>query len=501
MDSKQHHRGACGTCRRRKVRCDFEMPECQRCFTTGRKCLGYERSYSFKITTSKTWPKGGNAKKITHEEAPLCMQLGQTAVVCDAFSGVFMDLLFPKNTDLRQNINSPGSWISSLATLLGSRNETLNQGLLALYTGFVGRKNGDAALINRSAELYSNALHGLRRSDIWVRQKPSPVDIASALASIMVFSRVELLAGEGANGGYMAHIKGGLHLVQRFGANFPCSDLTRILVQRLRYLGFYDAARHRRGYFMCHAPYNTLCLAKKEDPNYLTHKAIEAVITLPTLCEYADRLDATVFETEKKVRRGLLTTQYLLNCASIVENNLDQWLPEMTAVTPCPIVIEASDAEINISPQPHDIGVTAAQASDLWMLHWSLTIRFNLLIRQLHNRFSTLSALVSDPIQLSPVLKNLGKDYSTLDRFADYIRRTLDKGLADNTLQAQGVMAYFFNLHWYWEQRNNIEQKNWCIQSLRNMANNQRLGLDVQVVKNPQKRPSLSAPFLADDFI
>ncbi|KAF3076626.1 hypothetical protein CFAM422_001862 [Trichoderma lentiforme] len=463
------------------------MPECQRCFTTGRKCLGYERSYSFKITTSKTWPKGGNAKKITHEEgrsdgvidqtrsfaepnlqAPLCMQLGQTAVVCDAFSGVFMDLLFPKNTDLRQNINSPGSWISSLATLLGSRNETLNQGLLALYTGFVGRKNGDAALINRSAELYSNALHGLRRSDIWVRQKPSPVDIASALASIMVFSRVELLAGEGANGGYMAHIKG---------------------------------ARHRRGYFMCHAPYNTLCLAKKEDPNYLTHKAIEAVITLPTLCEYADRLDATVFQTEKKVRRGLLTTQYLLNCASIVENNLDQWLPEMTSVTPCPIVIEASDAEITISPQPHDIGVTAAQASDLWMLHWSLTIRFNLLIRQLHNRFSTLSALVSDPIQLSPGLKNLGKDFSTLDRFADYIRRTLDKGLADNTLQAQGVMAYFFNLHWYWEQRNNIEQKNWCIQSLRNMANNQRLGLDVQVVKNPQKRPSLSAPFLADDFI
>ncbi|KAL6818054.1 hypothetical protein GGI42DRAFT_359223 [Trichoderma sp. SZMC 28013] len=353
-----------------------------------KKCLGYERNYSFKITTSSTWPKGGHANKITHEEgrsdgvidqtrrlaepnlhAPLCMQLGQTAVVCDAFSGVFMDLLFPKKTDMRQNVNSSDSWISSLATLISSRDETLNQGLLALYTGFVGRKNGDAALINRSAELYSNALH----------------------ASIMIFSRVELLAGEGANGGYMAHIKGGLHLVQRFGANFPCSDLTRVLVQRLRYLGFYDAARHRRGFFMCHAPYNTLCLAKKEDPNYLTHKAIEAVITLPTLCEYADRLDATVFQTEKKVRRGLLTTQYLLNCASIVENNLDQWLSEMTAATPCPIVVEVSDAEINISPQPHEIGVTAAQASDLWMLHWSLTIRFNLLIRQLQTRsYSTV---------------------------------------------------------------------------------------------------------------
>ncbi|KAL7911479.1 hypothetical protein GGI35DRAFT_468030 [Trichoderma velutinum] len=343
-------------------------------------------------------------------------------------------------------------------------------------------------------KLYSNALHTLRSSDIWVRQKPSPVDIGSALASIMIFSRVELLAGEGANGG-------GLHLVQRFGASFPCTDLTRILVQRLRYLGFYDAARHRRGFFMCHAPYNTLCLAKKEDPNYLTHRAIEAVISLPTLCEYADKLDVTDFQTERKARRGLLTTQYLLNCASVVETNLDRWFPEMTAAAPCPIVIEVSDAETNTSPQPHEIGITAAQASDLWMLHWSLVIRFNLLIRQLQNRFTTLSALVSNPIQLSARLKNLDKDYSTLDRFADYIRRTLDKGLADNTLQAQGVMAYFFNLHWYWEQRKNIEQKSWYIQSLRDMANSQRLGLDVQVVKNPQKRPSLSAPFLADDFI
>jgi hypothetical protein len=158
-------------------------------------------------------------------------------VVCDAFSGVFLDMLFPKNTDQRQYANSPSGWISSLATLLSNRNETLNQGLLALYTGFVGRENGDTALINRSAELYSNALYALRRSDIWVKQKPSPEDIESALASIMVFSRVELLAGEGANGGYMAHIKGGLHLVQRFGASFPCSDLTRVLVQRLRYLG------------------------------------------------------------------------------------------------------------------------------------------------------------------------------------------------------------------------------------------------------------------------
>ncbi|EHK17821.1 uncharacterized protein TRIVIDRAFT_210230 [Trichoderma virens Gv29-8] len=419
---------------------------------------------------SGNWPKGGSIDKTRRADerpasrpghvisqtsgyaepgfqAPLCMQLGQTAVVCDAFSGVFLDLLFPKKTNQQQYVNSPDGWISSLATLLNGRNETLNQGLLTLYTGFVSRKNGDAALINRSAELYSNGLHALRGSDIiWVRQKPSPMDIGSTLASIIIFSRVELLAGEGANGGYMAHIKG----------------------------------------------------AKKEDPNYLTHKAIEAVIALPTICEYADRLDAIVFLTERKVQRGLLATRYLLSHASVMERNLDRWLREMAAVTPCPIATAVPDGDI---AQPQVVGIAAAQANDLWMLHWSLEIRFNLLIKQLQTRFTSLSALFSDPVQLPGRLTSLGKDYSILDLFANYIKRTLARGLGDNTLQVQGAMAYFFNLHWYWEQRGNAEQKNWCLQRLQDMTNNQRLALDVQVVKDPQKRPSLSAAFFADDFI
>ncbi|KAM0253658.1 hypothetical protein ACHAQJ_007170 [Trichoderma viride] len=173
----------------------------------------------------------------------------------------------------------------------------------------------------------------------------------------------------------------------------------------------------------------------------------------------------------------------------------------MTAVTPCPIVTAVSDAEDKAKPHPQVVDVTTARASDLWMLHWSLVIRFNLLIKQLQNRFTSLSAFVSDPIQLPTELASLGKDYSILDQFADYIKRTLAKGLTDNTLQVQGVMAYLFNLHWYWEQRGNAEQKHWCLQSLRGMASNQRLALDVQVVNNSQKRPSLTAPFLADDFI
>jgi hypothetical protein len=181
-----------------------------------------------------------------------------------------------------------------------------------------------------------------------------------------------------------------------------------------------------------------------------------------------------------------------------MEHDLDRWLPEMTAVTPCPIFL---DAEGKANSHPQVIDVAAAQASDLWMLHWSLAIRFNLLIKQLQNRYTSLSALVSNPIQLPAGLASLGKDYSAMDEFADYIKKTLARGLADNTLQVQGVMAYLFNLHWYWEQRGDAAKKHWCLQSLQGMANNQRLALDVQVVENPQKRPSLTAPFLADDFI
>jgi hypothetical protein len=221
--------------------------------------MGYKQIYKFRVVTSSNRRSDpfadsrctgrryrGAANLVTtpyrsQPELELVLQPGacirQTAVACDAFVGPFLKMLFPPDTDPRTWIAFPGGWICSLPTLFHSRGETVNQTLLALYTGFIGKKQGDVTLINTSIELYGNALRSLRKSDIWLKRKPSSDEIDTALASILIFSRIELLTREGSSGGYMTHIRGGLQLVKQLGKRLPDTILTTTIVQKLRFLG------------------------------------------------------------------------------------------------------------------------------------------------------------------------------------------------------------------------------------------------------------------------
>lgn len=103
--------------------------------------------------------------------------------------------------------------------------------------GFIGRKDGDATLTQISAELYVNALHNLRNSDVWLKQNPRPDEIDTVLASVLVFSCIELLTSEGGPSGYISHIRGGLQLVKRFGGKLSDSVFTSTIFKALRFLG------------------------------------------------------------------------------------------------------------------------------------------------------------------------------------------------------------------------------------------------------------------------
>lgn len=48
---KAKSRNGCAECKRRRVKCDEERPECNRCVSSGRKCPGYVESPSSKSTS------------------------------------------------------------------------------------------------------------------------------------------------------------------------------------------------------------------------------------------------------------------------------------------------------------------------------------------------------------------------------------------------------------------------------------------------------------------
>ncbi|KAL7786837.1 hypothetical protein V8C43DRAFT_324185 [Trichoderma afarasin] len=497
----------CGTCRQRKIRCDLGFPECQRCFCTGRRCLGYERNYKFKLVTSYTSPNHKPQHLANHDLSSRLITdpsnthggyqlairslprpesgIGRTAVDCDALVGPFLKLLFPPDADPCSWRTFPGGWICSLPTLFHNRGELVNQGLLALYMGFIGRKDGDATLTQISAELYVNALHNLRNSDVWLKQNPHPDEIDTVLASVLVFSCIELLTSEGGPSGYISHIRGGLQLVKRFGGKLSNSVFTSTIFKALRFLGFYDAVTHQQPYFMSQPPYNTLYLARQEDPDYLMQKMIEAAVALPNLEYDANKLYASKHTTEIQIRQAWLAAELLLGEAAVVDGKLNQCLQQMVSVTPHPTLVVTLTAESDECYLPgKQLQFTDCSSKCNWLFYWSVIVRLNRLIKHLYDISSTLSSKLPDKPQLSTALTNLVKDDDVLDQYADNIGISLGAGMTASTFHAQEALIFVFNLYTYWEDRGNVEKTNWCIQTLQALQNHDR-SLDIEV--NPSR--------------
>lgn len=155
----------------------------------------------------------------------------------------------------------PGGWVCLLPSLFHGRNEILDKSLLALYTGFVGRRNGDVRLASRGTELYIDALQALRQSEIWSSPKWNN-DIDAQLATTLIFSRCELLLAEG--GGYMAHIRGGLQILQKYASRLPKNDLTKLLVKKFRVLGVSESTSsdlNITSFYLCFGSWSVLIVS------------------------------------------------------------------------------------------------------------------------------------------------------------------------------------------------------------------------------------------------
>jgi hypothetical protein len=151
----------------------------------------------------------------------------QKAANCELFGGLFLGMFMPEGCRLQiADIMLP--------SLFHGRSRLINQSLLALYTGFVGRIKGDDGLLKVGIELYGHALHML--NEVVRSFGSTETGIQEALASSIILTRFELFTGEG-KGGYLTHIKGGMKLLEAFCAKLPRNELTKTIVKKFRILG------------------------------------------------------------------------------------------------------------------------------------------------------------------------------------------------------------------------------------------------------------------------
>ncbi|KAH8894333.1 hypothetical protein GQ53DRAFT_839941 [Thozetella sp. PMI_491] len=391
----------------------------------------------------------------------------------------------------------PGGWVSLFPAVFHGKDNLLNKSLLALYTGFVGRRNGDEGLADLGMQLYADALYQLRTSDLWSPRKKQ-LDVDAKLASIIVFSRCELFTAQAGGGGYMAHVRGGLELLRRHATRLPRNELSKMIVKKLRILGLYATIRHREPFFMSKEPFSSLYVAEPGDPDYIPQRGFESMAKFPALAKRADELDTRKYTGTKAAMSGQRTAQSLLEAAKTLAENLRSWHSELTAAIPAPKHAFAASTTGHAThgfPTGY-LHYAGPGHNYVWMLYWVFALYVNLLIKQLQIRHAQLASLLAEPRSLPSDLAELGISYDTLDEYAENISKSIFGTYHSSALEAQETMAPIFTLQWYYEQRGDAVKIHRCIETIR-ILEHEGLALDLRV-QRAGSIPKARAGFLAE---
>ncbi|KIV98670.1 uncharacterized protein PV09_09551 [Verruconis gallopava] len=211
---------ACWDCKKRRVKCGLERPECRRCSKAGRKCLGYDQSPLF---VNRTIDR-------PHLSAPEVIAEGSMSKHSWSSTSSELERLYTLYSDWRRNpvtfrllayrlieklylpcaetvdgllrITTPFSWISA-ACELSAPNDVLDRSLLAFCTTQVYATETGHIDYETAVETYNSALRML--SDTLAREAVNnPIYI---LASIVILSICELFIFY-TDEGWRAHVQG-----------------------------------------------------------------------------------------------------------------------------------------------------------------------------------------------------------------------------------------------------------------------------------------------------
>ncbi|KAH8806119.1 hypothetical protein F5884DRAFT_469795 [Xylogone sp. PMI_703] len=459
----------CWTCRKRKIGCDLGRPECQRCFTTGRKCSGYGQKRNFVVATAKDQSRiaprprrqrsnAGHAVQTATNKA-ICRSPNPRAAYCDLLNEPFREVFDPRNKEPALVKFLPCGWLRLMPVLFHGRNDLLNDSLLALYTGFIGSHKQDPRMKHISLQLYSNALTSLRQKHSLSYQRDFS-DIDVLLASVIILSRCEILASDKDGDGHMVHIRAGMAILKRSASTLPSSPFTKIIVRKFRCLGFYDAIRSRQAFFMSSPPFDTLFLVERQDKDYYTQGCLESVILMPSIMEAADKLDKSQLESQEEKRNAEILASGLLQLAHNMNKKFLHWFTEARAIIEPPsrsgTITLQTTRQLEFSP-PH-LHYRSPDDGDLWALYWSISLYLYELINQIQTRLSSIQPETSTP----QLLQEKGKDRATLDTYAENICGSVFAGLRSCPFTVHETVIAMYAAQWYYRRHDEKEKLLWC---------------------------------------
>ncbi|KAJ5263261.1 hypothetical protein N7478_010866 [Penicillium angulare] len=206
----------CGTCKKRKIRCDLGLPGCARCIKKGTPCPGYEKGRNFVHHTVVTrrenqgMTKRPIAQLVGHLK-PLALPetFSMSAEVRTELFSDFFSSYFP--VGLGQNDkNDSLYYLMTRFPAMAGESALLDRAVIALAAAWVGKMKNDEVLKHQGTELYSNAIHLLAR-----RLSDGSLPTADVLFAVVIFMNYEIVQQSGIVN-CLTHIRGAKALLKNY---------------------------------------------------------------------------------------------------------------------------------------------------------------------------------------------------------------------------------------------------------------------------------------------
>lgn len=253
----------CQACRKKKIACSQELPECLICRNAGRKCPGYQRERLFIIhvpSSSKTRKQRPNptchkSKQISpyhqcQDETDL-IPIGKTQRPVPEYhlplsantlikrprfevaanqQLLFSTIFSPYHSEKRPEA---GHWLTRLPAL-PQMSKALEVSALAFCTAKLGRRYNDESLVRESLKVYVDGLRQLQKA-LWDPKAMFEDDTIGACLLLAMYEIFECPAQS--RNGYKSHYDGCARLVQMRGPSAHASGLGHSIFLSFRHIG------------------------------------------------------------------------------------------------------------------------------------------------------------------------------------------------------------------------------------------------------------------------
>ncbi|EFW99820.1 c6 zinc finger domain containing protein [Grosmannia clavigera kw1407] len=285
--------GYCHTCRQRRVKCDKERPECQRCRRSGHQCQGYEavlrmQSHAAvagaapgtlrlgKIQSMTSYPGGGTAVAARSRQKQAASSSPPAEL---SFAGFADDMAF-------SYFFQSYSWINMYSILLQDSSlrgcfedgDMTGDSLRALCYGLLGRDKSIYMLQDAGRRAYGRAIRSLRTR----MAATSKADMATLVKPISLMGSYAVAVDQDLR---FTHHAGLAHVLEYCGPEQFQSAALLPVFESIRWTLISDAIVRRQGTFLEQAEWKTVPWAACPEAKSVTSKLLDVLAGLPTILQ------------------------------------------------------------------------------------------------------------------------------------------------------------------------------------------------------------------------